>query len=931
MKTFLEYVAEDLLSKFGNNLNNITVVFPNKRASLFLNEALASYSDRPVLAPKYYTISELFSHASDYVVGDRIELVCLLYKVFRQVTLSEETLDRFFAWGEIIINDFDDIDKHLLDASAIFTNVKDLHELDNIPTLDEEQITVLKQFFPEFEGNNTRLKEKFLKLWSKLAEIYIRFHEEMQREGIMYEGALYRNVVEKFDSNELAAGTYVFVGFNHLLTVERRLFKLIKENRKALFYWDYDKYYLSTHEAGNDIRQNLIIFPNALGDDDEIYNNFSKKKNIRVLTSSTDNLQARYVRDWMKEDGYAQAGRKSVVVLADESLLPTVIHSLPEEVEKANITIGYNLSFTDIHLLINRLIADRKYTSAKTLSDKLSFLATSIRNKAEQTFGSRPWLPQEKSQEIILSSPNNALETESLFRTFTLINRLKKLIDDGILDVTETTLQRLLSQLISTTSVPFHGEPLEGVQIMGVLETRNLDFDNVLLLSCNEGIMPKASDTTSFIPYFLRKAYGLTTIDNKASTYSYYFHRLLQRCNNATLLWNKSTEGMHRGEMSRLILQLMVESDHNIQRLALSTGQTAYRSQTDSVKKTDEVIRIMKERFAKTLSPTAITSYLRCQKRFYYNYVLQLKEYEDPEELDQDSRTFGNIFHNAVHQLYKPFIGKEITADDLKGINTPGKITTVVTQCYINEIQNKSKLPADFKFDGLQSIKIEVLTQYVSRLISIDIRLAPFTILALEQEFTEPYQLDGITTNIGGYIDRLDLISIDGKPAIRVVDYKTSASKFDMKLTGIDDIFDPSFIKDHSDYYLQTYLYSSIVKNQRAQPQNLLSSPTGGGREGASSEPPLLPYGGRSGGGFPIYPALLFIQHASMPDYNPILHFKACDIEPIDKYDQKFRHSLRKLINEIFNPDLPFIPVTDTDAGTDSTCTFCPFRTVCRG
>ncbi|MDO5447247.1 MAG: PD-(D/E)XK nuclease family protein, partial [Prevotellaceae bacterium] len=604
MKTFIEHVAEDLLSKFGNNLSDVTVIFPNKRASLFLNEALATYSERPVLAPKYYTISELFCDASDAIVGDRIELVFLLYKVYQEVTKSDETLDRFFPWGEIIINDFDDIDKHMLDADKIFTNVKDIHEFDDIEFLSDEQKEVLKHFFPNYEGNNTHLKEKFLKLWSKLAEIYTAFQEAMRQSGIMYEGALYRYATDKI-AQTIAAGNeikhYVFVGFNHLLPVENQLFKTIKNNIDTLFYWDYDNFYINNHEAGNDIKQNLILFPNALGGNEEIYDNFSKPKDIQVLTSSTDNLQARYVYNWVQENNRAASGRKSVIVLADESLLPTVIHSLPKEVDKVNITIGYNLSFTDIPLIINHLMSDRKYKTAKTLSDKLSYLATAIHEKAQRPFPD----PSLAGQGANYSSPykgeagrgSEALRTESLFRTYTLINRLKNLIDKNAPDITEVTMQRLLNQLISTTSVPFHGEPLEGLQIMGVLETRNLDFDNVLMLSCNEGIMPKASDATSFIPYFLRKAYGLTTIDNKVSTYSYYFYRLLQRCNNATLLWNKSTEGMHRGEMSRFILQLMVESSHQIKRLALSTGQTASTNQPVAIEKTDEILQAMKQRF----------------------------------------------------------------------------------------------------------------------------------------------------------------------------------------------------------------------------------------------------------------------------------------------------------------------------------------------
>ena len=971
MKTFIEHIAEDIIRRFGNNLADVAVVFPNKRASLFLNEALVNSCERPVLAPKYYTISDLFAEISGNSIADSIRLVCMLHTIFQQVTKSDETLDRFFPWGEIIISDFDDIDKHQLDAKKIFTNVRDFHELDDISFLTDEQKETLRHFFPDYEGNNTRLKEKFLKLWSKLADIYTEFHKVMTSTGCMYEGALYRNAIEKLSGNVMADKQIkhvIFIGFNHLLPVERELFKRLKAETDTLFYWDYDKFYIDSHEAGEEIRKGLVFFPNALDESDEIYNNFCRQKDITVLSSATDNLQARYVHDWLKQGNRCADGRRSVIVLADESLLPTVIHSLPDDVEKVNITIGYSLSFTNIPQLILRLTASSGYKKLATATERLSFLADAIHDEAK------------KNDDTIaaLTSAEKALRQESLFRTFTLINRLLQLTSEGVLNVSETTMQKLLMQLLNSTSVPFHGEPLEGVQIMGVLETRNLDFDNILMLSCNEGTMPKASESTSFIPYFLRKAYELTTIDNKVNIFAYYFYRLLQRCSNATLLWNKSTEGIKRGEMSRFILQLMVESPHNIHRMALNTGQSVSKSAITNVDKTPEIMEALRKRFARILSPSAINTYLRCQKKFYYQYVLQLEEYEDEEEIDQDNRTFGNIFHAAVHELYKQFGNREISATALENINDRANIRKVVIQAYIKELTKSgnrlneelrsqevkeslqphnlttsqphnltreveelrsssnqspvtsnpiSPLPlgevgdvlSPYHFDGLQSIKIDVLVHYICQLITIDRRMAPFSILALEEKYSTDIDLKVIRSgdkvvrsdspqnlklSIGGIIDRIDKKG----DCIRVVDYKTGGSKFSVKLNNVEDIFNPANINNHSDYFLQTFLYSCIVDDQKSKEEY---------------------YGGEEN--LKTFPSLLFIQHSAADDYNPILQFHGeKDLKPISEYKAEFMQRLHSLVNEIFNENNPFVARANSENADEHICDYCPFKNICQ-
>lgn len=359
MKSFLTYIAEDLIRKYGYDLSDIAIVFPNKRASLFLNESLARLVAKPIWSPKYITISDLFRQYCDLKVGDPIKLVCNLHKVFVQCTGIDETLDHFYGWGQLLISDFDDIDKNMADADKLFANLKDIHELDDISYLTDEQKRMIQKFFSNFsEDHNSELKKRFLQLWSHFCDIYHSFNDQLASQGLAYEGALYRKVVG--DKNvEFRHRKYVFVGFNMMQRVEQMLCDRLQKEGKAVFYWDYDHYYMDgKNEAGHYIRQYLKAYPNELTDSPqgEIYDNMRKAKDITYISAPTENIQARYVHSWLMEKDRYRAGRKTAVVLADEKLLQTVIHSLPKEVESVNITIGYPLQQTPFYSLVQQLM-----------------------------------------------------------------------------------------------------------------------------------------------------------------------------------------------------------------------------------------------------------------------------------------------------------------------------------------------------------------------------------------------------------------------------------------------------------------------------------------------------------------------------------------------------------------------------------------------
>ena len=362
MKTFLQLVAQDLYSKIGNDLSRTAIVFPNKRASLFFNEHLANQSDQPLWSPAYVSISELFQQLSVLKLGDPIRLVCELYKVFREETKSEESLDDFYFWGELLISDFDDVDKNMVDADKLFTNLQDLKNvMDDYNFLDEEQEQAIQQFFLNFSiEKRTLLKEKFISLWDKLGNIYRQYRRNLEESGLAYEGMLYRNVIEHLEPESLKYDRYVFVGFNVLNKVETHFFRQLQSTGKALFYWDYDVFYTQLpsqhkqrHEAGEFINRNLKLFPNELPA--ELFDELRKPKKVRFISSPTENAQARYLPEWIREN-LSSEEKENAVVLCNEALLLPVLHSIPEEVRNVNITMGFPLAQTPVYSFINAIL-----------------------------------------------------------------------------------------------------------------------------------------------------------------------------------------------------------------------------------------------------------------------------------------------------------------------------------------------------------------------------------------------------------------------------------------------------------------------------------------------------------------------------------------------------------------------------------------------
>ncbi|WP_289200653.1 PD-(D/E)XK nuclease family protein [Phocaeicola sartorii] len=958
MESFLKLVAADLYKHTEGNLAHTAVVFPNKRAGLFFNEYLAQESDSPIWSPAYVSISELFRSLSPWEVGDPVKLVCELYKIFRRETQSTETLDDFYFWGEMLISDFDDADKNKVDTDKLFSNLQDLRNImDDYTFIDDEQEEAIRQFFQNFSiERRTALKERFISLWDVLGNIYKGFRESLASQNIAYEGMMYRHVIEHLDVDKLPYEKYVFVGFNVLNKVEHTLFTQLRDAGKAVFYWDYDEFYRRenrqavTHEAGEFIRRNLRDFPSPLPD--ELFNNLSKPKEVHYIASSTENAQARYLPQWIRNN-LTTPEKETAVVLCNEALLQPVLHSLPAEVKHVNITMGFPLSQTPVYSFLIALLELHthgfnfksgrytfqsvvtllKHPYTRQLTGQAELLEKELTGNnrfyplpgelGKDEFLTRLFTPlsgnlnlcirlSETLQQVAGIYQTNTSGTgdtdafsqlyrESLFKAYTTINRFRTLIEEDELTVQPETFRRLLVKVLSATNIPFHGEPAIGMQVMGVLETRNLDFRHLVLLSVNEGQLPKSGGDSSFIPYNLRKAFGMTTIEHKIAVYAYYFYRLLQRAERITLMYNTSSDGLNRGEWSRFMLQFLIEWPHPITRQFLEAGQSPQGTSPITVEKTPDVMRRMQSLFdvranpKAKFSPSALNYYLDCPLKFYYRYVAGLSA-PDEVSAEIDSATFGSIFHYAAEHIYKDLTthGKVIHKEALETllrneVKLQDYVDAAFKELFFHVPQNEKP-----EYNGVQLINSAVIARYLKQLLQNDLRYAPFTFVASEIEVDEPINIQTpkgvIKSRIGGIIDRMD--SKDG--TLRIVDYKTGGDADTPP--NVESLFVPD--KKRSNYVFQTFLYAAILC--RKQPT------------------------------MKIAPALLYIHRAATETYSPVIQMgeprKPKEaVEDFSKYEKEYRERLQGLLEEIFHPEKSF-----TQTETIEKCAYCDFKALCR-
>lgn len=934
--SFLQHVASSLKKKFGDDLSRVAVVFPNKRANLFLNKYLIA-GNEVMWAPAYLTISELFASLTHLQIADPVDAVCRLYKLYAKATNSDESLDYFYGWGERLLADFDDLDKNLGDADKIFRDLREYQEIggdDEI--LDEEQIAQLRKFAGDFSvKDRSKVRERFMQLWQVMLPLYKGLKESLARDGVAYEGQLYRDVLERLKHQELPLPAqfdyYAFVGFNVLDAVEKEMFKLLHDEGKALFYWDYDVHYVNNDEpfapieAGVFLQENLKIFPNALANDTALYNNLTGRTGDRLditfAAADTDAIQAQYVNQWLSETRNikhfdSKEACQTAIVLCDEGQLLPVLHALPRNNDyDVNITKGFPLTHTPAYASVvrfmNGMLYDQNVRRCKQpevkpmplqqneAMDKLLEIQELVKNEAvnvRKNYKTDDW--------------RSILYTEAYFQIYTIISRFVKLIDSGTLStegdkslyIGLDTLFKLLRQVMRSQTIPFHGEPAVGLQVMGVLETRCLDFKHVLMLSVGEGILPQKATDASFIPFLIRKRYGLTTYLRKTAVYAYYFYRLMQRTQDITLVYNSSTSGTHRGEMSRFMRSMLYDPQlgQGIKCFHLkSVPRPLLLPKADLVKclNTDN----SKQPFCNKISPSALNTYLSCKRKFYYHYIKQLCKPDDTDGII-DPRDLGTIFHYAAQLFYECVIGKQriepkslclylenngtVQLQDIvkKAFRDKGIERTAVTETIVNKFLHDTIRYDSGEFTANKSLALKSL-EFVAAEHKAE------TILKV------PFGKDGNLADIKlyGEIDRLDLAELEGVgQCMRVVDYKTGGNS--VKVKDMEHMFSHQQ-KEDPKYPFQTFAYCLMVyENPEFSKYKTL----------------------------PLIPALYYVHHFRQKGFNPYVSFEGKSCTDFRIYAEEFKSNLTKLLSEIIDPENPFECTNYKD-----TCKYCDFCDMC--
>lgn len=815
---------------------------------------------------------------------------------------------------------------------------------------------------------------------TEIYETYQKELLTSEEEPMVYEGMLKRKVIEALQDEEkqkriderLTAKTYVMVGFNVLNKTELELFRYLKQHRDTKFYWDYDISYLNKggstssittkYEAGQFIVENIRLLGNEFEGQD-LFDNMKRPKEITFIQSPTENAQTRYIDAWVK--GHVKKDeplRESAVILCNENLLQPVLHSIGE-VDAINVTMGYPLTETPIYSLVAALMELQlrgrtasgawryKYVAAvlkhsfvqklvgEACHEKLHELSSNnVIFPGEERFADneimrRIFSPSKKltsyladiismighSYQDAFDSNDFTLQIykESIFTAYTIVNRIHTLLEEYVsLAVSDEMLSRLIRQLMSQATIPFHGEPAIGLQVMGLLETRNLDFRNVIMLSVNEGQIPKGDKRTSLIPYTLRAAYGMTTIEREVSLYAYYYYRLLQRAEHITLLYNSNTEGGNKGEMSRFMLQTLAEKDElfgegqEIALRAFTANSETKAVEAISIKKDATVMKQLHERFntERILSPSAINTYMKCPLKFYLNYVAGLRP-EDEVSDDVDNAMFGTIFHDAMHHLYQPYEGKPFPSEELRRLmQDEERIMQNLNNAIATNLFHSNKLPM---LNGTQLINRHVIKQFMLNQLKADAQMAEelesvggyWQIISQEKKYTTNYT-DNFT--IGGYIDRLDLLHTPAGDRIRIVDYKTSSKPQNAK--NVEELFDPE--KCAGNYHImQTLYYCKVLTDPACQPSPATC---------------------------PVVPALMYCAKDYGNNYSGIVKFSLFDNKKEELTDYKEQCSetydtlLDEKIKEIFTSDEEDHEHGSFEQCTDEqNCTYCDFLSYC--
>ncbi len=1032
MRPFLYQIAELFYTQYGNQLYRHTFVFPNRRAGLFFQKYLAEIAGKPLFSPSVITIQELFASFSSYLLADKIEMLVMLYDHFGKVSSSDESFDDFLYWGEMLLNDFNEVDKYMVDVKQLFRNVHEFKSMDDDLThLSEKQKEAIRRFWTNFMPvGESQTKKKFQETWQILYELYSSFRSELEEKGVAYEGMMFREVAERAKAGELdfrenevgldregipeegekeggrQSSNYVFVGLNALTPAETVLLENMKNRGVADFYWDYDSPQVSDSQnrASLWVKENLQRFPSKFmwkedddagekslndpgGDLKKTGSGQREKTSIEVIGIPSGVGQAKHVSQILSrliDSGAISNPDEAIdtaVVLPDERLLLPLLYSIPEEIGKINVTMGYGLSYSSISALMEHIAALQRniresagemvfyhrnvlsilnhpflYASAKEeaealkshiltynrivvseaefpphplfqlifrpitewhdvfeyIKDILTFIYGNLTNeKYDKKEVPESSLPTVRVQEVAQEQKRDAgggggegegegegedtehtaraidLEREFIVQYHKTVTRLQDRLHEAK-NMSLETCFRLLKKLAHSISVAFSGEPLSGLQVMGVLETRVIDFENLIILSMNEGVFPLKEPMNSFIPFTLRKGFGLPLYEHQESIYAYHFYRMISRAKRLFMLYDTRTEDMQTGEVSRYFYQLKyLYSDYfDISERVVAFDVAAPQTYPVSVTKTAGVLRKLdafREGGGSFLSASLVNNYLNCPLQFYFTAVEGLYE-EDEVKESIEFDLFGSIFHKMMETIYSRYQSKTVTPDLLTSLAKDDALLTkhleqAFADCYFKQKEDPRPLVGQHYLIG------EILRSYVKQTLETDKQFTPFEFVGAEYRFRAPYRVDeSLTVNFKGIIDRIDRVG----DSYRIIDYKTGTGTTDFK--QLIDLFDGS--KPSRPYQiLQLFVYALFYT--QANPNVRLA------------------------------PAIYYLR-SIYGDPSPALTCNKRPISDISIFMDEFQSLFNDCLTEIFNPEIPFAQTKNT-----RNCQWCAFKELC--
>ncbi len=955
MTTFIREIVDKIYQDHHGHLDEVSVIFPNRRAGLFFRNELGKLIDKPVWMPRIASFEDFILAQSSLRKIETLEAVFLLYESYKQYPNREEPFDKFFFWGEMILRDFEEIDQYMVDADRLFTSIKTQKELDEaFYFLDDEEKSIIQSFWLTFFPDTSKTQKAFLETWKILKPVYHDYRSKLIAKGKGYGGLIYREFLKELEAGDHPTDlSLIFAGFNALTHVEEAIIKYYVKERNAELVWDIDGYYMNdtSQEAGTFLRgyRNDTILGKSFPEEPPSWLN--QGKGFTATGVSLEVGQAKAMAEVLSELTRSEeySPEKTVVVLPQEYMLFPVLHALPEAVENVNITMGYPLKDTTIYSLIESLLRLQS-TRRENLVHGSSFYHKPVVEilehpllqsnagsgihsllgeikKRNLIFLYQDELPQKPEVlELIFSKPEQPLaylmeilsqlhkdrkdvggemEVEFIARFYEHVSKLRDMMGERAHQLGYDFLLKLFKRLSNSLKVPFTGEPLNGIQIMGILETRNLDFENVFILNMNEGSWPAPPKRGSFVPYNIRKAFQLPVFEHQDAIYSYLFYRLLQRAKRVHFFYNTVSEFNVNGELSRLVQQLEFESGHKIKKRILANPIKVTPPQAIIVDKTEQVLDKLNRFLVKAgewtprLTPSALDTYLYCRLRFYFRYILELYE---PDELQEelDPMVFGNILHDTMEILYSQFIKKQkrdiIEPNDFFWLE--GGIDGAINKAFIShyKVKNEKK----FKLEGRNIIAAEIIRKTALKILKFDRQYAPFKIIGLETSTKDGYTLDypvesngrKILVGLKGKIDRIDLKQ--GK--IRVIDYKTGKDK--REFANVESLIDRENDKRNKAVF-QVFFYSYLFMNTYNGAYDQI-------------EPGL--FNSRD----------LFDENFNWQIIQKEPRSPATDVSEFRQFLAQFEYILSQLLTEIWNPDIPFDQISD-----EKKCRFCAYKEIC--